>query len=380
MAKKDYAIKVKNLSKTFYVHEKGSRSIRDSILRFYQQKGELRKIEALNGINFVVPKGEFFGIIGRNGSGKSTLLRLLMGSFKSDAGSSIKSNGKMIRLAMGLGFDGNLSARDNIYINGSVLGLSFKKIGTLFDEIIEFAEIQNFIDTPVKHFSSGMTAKLKFSIARFAEADILLMDELFGGVGDIAFAHKSQKVFKENLLKGKTIILVSHSLNIIANNCDRVLLLDKGNQITIGTPDQVIPIYEEMFEEELRERNEDIKQRQEERKAIRVQLRNERLLAKKEEVKKYQDERKALIEQARQQRIDERNNRIEDLKKSKEKEQKLKEKTWLAKQEKKKKEIEIQNKEKIKLQKRHKRLIRVLKKRVNDLEEEVNTLKNKYES
>ena len=304
MGKKDWAIKVKNLNKTFKVREKGSRSIRDSILRFYQQKGDIREIEALKDINFEVKKGEFFGIIGRNGSGKSTLLRLLMGSFQANEGSIIKTNGKMIRLAMGLGFDGNLSARDNIYINGSVLGLSFKKIGSIFNEIIKFAELEDFVDTPVKHYSSGMQAKLKFSVARYAEADILLMDELFGGVGDIAFAHKSQKVFNESILAGKTIVLVSHSLNIIANNCSRVLLLDKGNQIKIGPPEEIIPRYEAMFEEELKERNEVKERRKEERRLLRQANRAERMaLRKKEKEKQKIEKRKIWLESKKEKEL-----------------------------------------------------------------------------
>jgi len=244
----EYAIRVKNLSKTFSVREKRKSSIRDIVLRFYQQQGEVRKIKALENINFDVKKGEFFGVIGRNGSGKSTLIRLLLGSFSGDKGSIIETKGKVIRLALGLGFDGNLSARENIYINGTVLGISFKQIGKIFNEIIEFAELQKFVETPVKHFSSGMLAKLKFSIAIHAQADILLMDEIFGGVGDISFQKKSAKVFEENLLKGRTILFVSHNLNVINKFCDRVLLLDLGKPIAIGTPEEIIPMYKDLFE------------------------------------------------------------------------------------------------------------------------------------
>jgi len=320
MSKSKYALKVKGLNKTFVIREKGKRSIKDNILKFYQQKGDLREINALIDINFEVKKGEFFGIIGRNGSGKSTLLRLIMGSFNADAGSVIKSKGRMIRLAMGLGFDMNLSARDNIYVNASVLGISFKKIGTIFHEIIEFAELEKFIDTPVKHYSSGMVAKLKFSIAKYAEADILLMDEIFGGVGDISFQHKSQKVFKDKIIAGKTIILVSHNLSIISEYCTRVLLLDRGKQIAVGPPEEIIPMYEELFEDVLKEKKEAREKIRLERYELR-RIEREKLfeakkkkieetwLQSKEEKEKLIEAKKKEIEETRLKRQEERENK-----------------------------------------------------------------------
>lgn len=228
----DLVIEVKNLKKTFYVSE-GGRTIRESVTNIFSRGNSSKKIEALKGINFEVKRGEIFGIIGRNGSGKSTLLNCLMGSIPFDKGGSIKTKGKILRLALGMGFDGNLSARDNIYVNGTILGLTFKRIGLIFDDIIEFAELENFVDVPVKNFSSGMMTKLKFSIAVHAKADIFLMDEFFGGVGDESFKKKSQDVFKDTFLNGQTIILVSHSLDNIAKTCDRAMILNNGNQLTI---------------------------------------------------------------------------------------------------------------------------------------------------
>lgn len=265
MSKDLIAIKVENLSKTFKIWEKGQRTIKDSILRFYQQKGNVRKIQALKDINFEVKKGEFFGIIGRNGSGKSTLLKVLMGAYKPDAGSKISIEGKVIRLAMGLGFDGNLSARENIYINGSVLGLSFKKIGLIFQEIIDFSDLHDFVETPVKHYSSGMMAKLKFAIALHAEADIFLMDEIFGGVGDISFQQKSSERFNQSILQGRTIIFVSHGLRHVEKFCDRVMLLNHGDQIAIGKPSEIIPLYKSYFEADDEEPQEKKKNKREEK-------------------------------------------------------------------------------------------------------------------
>jgi len=244
---KELAINVTNLNKSFHIREKGTRTIRNTIIRFYQQRGEKRIIKALIDINFSVYKGEILGIIGNNGSGKSTLLKLLIGSFKPDKGSAIETKGRIIRLAMGLGFDNNLSARDNIYINGSILGMNFRKIGTVFHEIIKFADLEEFIDTPIKHYSNGMKAKLKFSIARYAEADILLMDEIIGGVGDLSFIKKSQIIFEESILSKKTIIIVSHNLNFIKKYCNRVMLLHKGKQIKIGQPESIIRNYKSIM-------------------------------------------------------------------------------------------------------------------------------------
>jgi len=242
-------ITVKNLNKTFYVREKSAMTIRSRVLSFLMGKSSsIKKVKALQNINFTIKKGEFFGIIGRNGSGKSTLLHLLIGAMKPDAGSTIEINGKVLRLAQGMDFEPNLTARDNIYLNGSILGLSFKKIGQIFHDIIRFAEIENFIDVPVKTFSSGMLSKLKFAIATHAEADIFLMDEFFVGVGDISFKNKSERVFQERIIKGRTIVQVSHSLPTIIAHCDRVLLLDKGVPIAIGKPAEIVTQYRQLME------------------------------------------------------------------------------------------------------------------------------------
>lgn len=242
-----HVISVKNISKTFNMSNKESRTIKDLVLRPFAKKSGDKVINALNDISFEVKKGEFFGIIGRNGSGKSTLLNILMGSIKPDKGGTINTKGKMIRLALGMGFDPNLSARDNIYVNGSILGLTFKRIGLIFDDIIAFAELEKFVDIPVKQFSSGMMSKLKFAIAVHAEADIFLMDEFFGGVGDISFRQKSDKVFRDTFLDGRTIIHVSHQMKTIEDHCSNVLVIDHGNQMGVGKPKEMIPLYRSLF-------------------------------------------------------------------------------------------------------------------------------------
>ena len=245
MESREVAIKLDNVSKTFNVKDKKANSIRDQIFGFIQRK-EKRKIQAVKPLSIDIKEGEFFGIIGRNGSGKSTLVNLILGMYSPDEGSKITIKGKMIRLALGMGFDNQLTGKENIYINGSVLGLTFKEIDGLFDEIIAFAELEDFVNTKVKFYSKGMKSRLTFAIAMHAQSDIFLFDEFFGGVGDLIFQEKSEKMFKESLLKGRTIVLVSHSMQIIKDHCDRVLLLDKGNPIMIGSPDEVIGRYREL--------------------------------------------------------------------------------------------------------------------------------------
>jgi len=224
---KPVVIAIENVSKTFYVQEKSNNSIMQKALRIFDGR-RTKKIEALKSISFNIQKGEFVGIIGHNGSGKSTLLKLITGAFPPDKGGQIKTTGKIIRLSLGMGFDPNLTARENIYVNGSILGLTFKSIGQKFDEIVSFSGLEGFIDTQVKYFSSGMVARLSFSIAIHAEADIFLLDEFFGGVGDADFRQKSENAFKD-LLRDKTILFVSHEISQIEKSCDRVIRLDNGH-------------------------------------------------------------------------------------------------------------------------------------------------------
>lgn len=245
----EIAITLKNCSKTFYVREQAARTIRTRVLNFLLAKPTpIKKVEALKNLNLTIKKGEFFGIIGRNGSGKSTLLHLLMGAMRPDPDSIIETKGRMLRLAQGMDFEPELTARDNIYLTGSILGLTFKRIGIIFEDIVRFAEIESFVDVPVKTYSNGMLSKLKFAIATYAEADILLMDEFFVGVGDLNFKEKSEKVFRERLIKGRTIIHVSHSLDSILKHCDRVLLLDRGVPIAIGKPAEMVAKYEQLMQ------------------------------------------------------------------------------------------------------------------------------------
>jgi len=240
----DIAIKVENVSKTFKVNQRGN-TFRETLLNIFSKSG-IKRIQALSNISFEVYKGEVFGLIGMNGSGKSTLMEIMNMSISPNKGGDIQVYGKSIKLALGMGFDPQLTARQNIYLNSSVLGLTIKEIKSKFDEIIHFAELADFVDTPVKFYSSGMKSKLMFSIAVNAKADIFLMDEFFGGVGDVKFRAKSDDLFNKNILSNSTIVLVSHSMELISKYCRRTLLLDKGKLIAVGETKMVIERYNEL--------------------------------------------------------------------------------------------------------------------------------------
>lgn len=229
----DVVIELKNLSKTFYIREKAKDSFRKKIFGLLDRNNRMHKIEALKNVNLKIHKGEFIGIIGHNGSGKSTLLKIIIGALQGDKGSVVNTKGKIVRLALGMGFDPELCARDNIYLNGSIMGLTFKQIGQKFHEIINFSGLINFVETPLKFYSSGMVSRLAFSIAMHVEADILLIDEFFGGVGDQDFREKSDKVFRESIIHGKTIIFVSHELDIVEQYAHRTFQFSNGQLISI---------------------------------------------------------------------------------------------------------------------------------------------------
>lgn len=242
----DNAIELKNISKTFSIREKDSQSLHGKIISIFTHTSK-REIKALSNVNLEIKKGEFFGIMGHNGSGKSTLLRIMSGAYPPDKGGEVKVNGRFILLSLGLGFNMALTARENIYLNASILGMPLKQIGRIFKDIVEFAELEEFVDTQVKYFSSGMLSRLKFAIAVHADADIFLMDEFFGGVGDARFKKKSESVFHESLVKGRTIVHVSHSVKTILEHCHRVLLLDKGKPVLIGEPEEVVAEYKRLL-------------------------------------------------------------------------------------------------------------------------------------
>lgn len=234
------AIRVSNLKLTYKATTR-RQTIRS--MRFFSGKESVKRITALEDVSFTVKKGEILGILGTNGSGKSTLLRTLAGVLSPDSG-SVETFGKSVSLlALGVGFNPDLSGMDNIYLSGMLQGYTEKEISRKCQEIVDFSELGSAIMRPVKTYSSGMHSKLAFSIAVTLKTDIILVDEVLS-VGDIRFRQKSHKKMEE-LIKDRdsTVIIVSHNMNEIKQLCDRVLWLEKGHVRGIGPTDQMIKDY-----------------------------------------------------------------------------------------------------------------------------------------
>ena len=236
------AIEVKNVSKTFTIGNKGVDTLKSALFKIFESNKKNKSYQALNDLSFDVNRGETFGIIGRNGSGKSTLVRMMSGAYVPNKGGIIHRNGTSMLLNLGVGMSHELTARENIYVSGSALGLKIREIDTLFDQIIEFSELEDFVDSKIKHYSSGMIQRLSFSIAVNAGADIMFLDEVFA-VGDAKFKKKAVEVIESNWLSGRTIVLVSHNMSTIEKYCDRVLYLKKGKMEYLGDPKEAIKMY-----------------------------------------------------------------------------------------------------------------------------------------
>lgn len=243
----DTAIIVKNLNKTFFLHDDRKSTLRALFSSFFSQ-GKTREFKALNDINFEIKRGEFVGIVGRNGSGKSTLLKILAGIYNSDKGSTIKIRGTMVPfLELGVGFNPDLSGRENVFLNGTILGMTRSFLEQKFDEIVDFAELRSFIDVPVKNYSSGMMVRLAFSIAIQSNADVYLLDEILA-VGDENFQKKSASVIQRLKKEGKTILYISHNMDSVKAYCDRALLIDRYELKMDGNPYLVTEEYRRINE------------------------------------------------------------------------------------------------------------------------------------
>jgi len=238
--KDEVAIIARNISKTFYLTEDSYNTVKKRLFNLFDAP-KSKEIAALKMMNFQINKGECFGLIGRNGSGKSTLAKVLAGVYPVDTG-YVKINGSTMLMNIGVGMSHELTARENIYVSGSVLGLKIKEIDAIFDQIVDFAELSEFIDTKIKFFSSGMVSRLSFSIAVNAGADIMFLDEIFA-VGDVKFQEKAIKVFEKSWIEGKTVVLISHSMGVIKQYCQRVAYLKNGVLEYLGDPDTAVNMY-----------------------------------------------------------------------------------------------------------------------------------------
>ena len=242
------AIKVDHVSKDFVLpHEKVNsvKSLFTSAIKKRTKKSSETQ-HALKDISFEIKKGEFFGIVGRNGSGKSTLLKILAGIYQPTSG-RVQTNGKLVPfIELGVGFNHELTGRENVYLNGAMLGFSRKEIDAMYDDIVAFAELENFMDQKLKNYSSGMQVRLAFSLAIRAEADILLVDEVLA-VGDADFQRKCLSYFKELKANKKTVIFVTHDMNAVREYCDRAMLIDDSKQKLMGKPQDVAREYTMLF-------------------------------------------------------------------------------------------------------------------------------------
>ncbi len=238
------AIRVEGVSKLFKLPHEKSGSIKSKVINFRKRGYELQ--QALNDVSFEVKKGEFFGVVGRNGSGKSTLLKLLAGIYTPTKG-HVQINGSLTPfIELGVGFNQELTGRENIFLNGSLLGFDRKEMQAMYQDIVEFAELERFMDQKLKNYSSGMLVRLAFSIAIRAQGDILLLDEVLA-VGDAAFRQKCNDYFANLKRDKQTIILVSHSMAAIERYCDRALLLEAGQVVRVGSSAEIASLYEDMI-------------------------------------------------------------------------------------------------------------------------------------
>lgn len=236
-------IETENLGMRFRLASEDSTNLKEYIIQRLKKKITYTSFDALKDITVNIEKGENIGVIGVNGAGKSTFLKLIAGVLKPTSG-SIKVDGVVAPLLeLGSGFDPELTGKENVYLNGSLLGYSKRFIDDKYDEIVAFAELEKFMNQKINKYSSGMTARLAFSIATARETpDILLLDEILG-VGDMFFRKKSEAKMKEMIKGGSTVFLVSHSLDVIKNNCTKVIWLEKGQVKMFGDVQEVCECY-----------------------------------------------------------------------------------------------------------------------------------------
>jgi ABC-2 type transport system ATP-binding protein len=238
----EIAIKVDHVSKTFKLPHEKNNSIKSAVVNFYKRKKTFETQEVLKDVSFDIKKGEFFGIVGRNGSGKSTLLKMIAGIYSPSEG-GINVNGKITPfIELGVGFSPELTGRENVFLNGALLGFNRKEMSAMYDDIVSFAEIEKFMDQKLKNYSSGMQVRLAFSIAIRARSSILLLDEVLA-VGDEAFQRKCFNYFETLKRNKKTVVIVTHDMSAVERFCSRAMFIEGGKIQLIGNPNIVAAAY-----------------------------------------------------------------------------------------------------------------------------------------
>lgn len=237
----DIAISIHSVSKDFRLPHERRDSLKERMLSF--RRVSYDRFHALHDVNIEIKRGEFFGIVGRNGSGKSTLLKIIGGIYQPTAG-SLRINGSLTPfIELGIGFNPELTGRENVYLNGAILGLTRKQVQAKYQEIVDFAELHKFMDQKLKNYSSGMQVRLAFSIAIQAHNDILLIDEVLA-VGDTNFQRKCYNIFKDIKKSGRTVVFVTHDMSAVQEFCDRAMMIEDSRVVMVGKPREVALRYE----------------------------------------------------------------------------------------------------------------------------------------
>ncbi len=243
------AIKVTGVFKDFDLPHEKQNNLKYKILHPLEARSTVEKLNALKDISFEVKKGEFFGIVGRNGSGKSTLLKILAEIYSPTNG-QVSIDGSLTPfIELGVGFNAELTGRENVYLNGAMLGFNTKEMKKVYQDIVDFAELEKFMDQKLKNYSSGMQVRLAFSVAIRAKSDILLLDEVLA-VGDADFQRKCFNYFRTLKRNGKTVVLVTHDMNAVREYCDRAMLIEKSRVMLIGDNEKVSEEYTKLFQKE----------------------------------------------------------------------------------------------------------------------------------
>lgn len=243
---KDIAISVEHVSKDFRLPHEMNNSLKSIIVHPFRKRNTVEKQHALQDINFQVKQGEFFGILGRNGSGKSTLLKILAEIYIPTKG-NVEVKGKLVPfIELGVGFNPELTGRENVYLNGALLGFSKKEIDARYKDIVEFAELEDFMDQRLKNYSSGMQVRLAFSVATRADADVLLIDEVLA-VGDADFQRKCFNYFRSLKDSGKTVVFVTHDMVSVKEYCDRAILIENSKMVFEGSASETADRYLKLF-------------------------------------------------------------------------------------------------------------------------------------
>ncbi|WNZ92444.1 ABC transporter ATP-binding protein [Streptococcus iniae] len=243
--RKKVVLSVDSVSKSFKLPTEASHSLRTSLVNYFKGIKGYTEQHVLDNVSFEVEEGDFFGIVGRNGSGKSTLLKIISKIYDPEKG-KVTVDGKLVPfIELGVGFNPELTGRENVYMNGALLGFSREEVEAMYNDIVAFAELHEFMDQKLKNYSSGMQVRLAFSIAIKAKGDILILDEVLA-VGDEAFQRKCFDYFAQLKRDNKTVILVTHSMEQVQRFCNKAMLIDKGHQVEAGTPLEISQIYKQL--------------------------------------------------------------------------------------------------------------------------------------